>query len=57
MTNSKTHLGVLMPSIYIGGGENATKFLILSSDKEKYCWEIVVVTGKLVTWEYLWEFA
>lgn len=53
----KIKLGVLMPSIHIGGGENATRFVIEYSDHERYVWRLVFVTDPYVTWDYLWQYA
>lgn len=53
----KVKLGVLMPTIHIGGGENATRFAIEYSDHERYVWKIVFVTDPYVTWDYLWQYA
>lgn len=53
----KIKLGVLMPSIHIGGGENATHFVIEYSDSERYVWQLVLVTDPYVTWDYLWQYA
>lgn len=53
----KIKFGVLMPSIHIGGGENATLFAIEQSDYEKYIWKLVLVTDPYVTWDYLWKYA
>lgn len=54
---NKIKLGVLMPSIHIGGGENATKFAIQYTNRRLYQWCIVVVTEPYVTWDYLWQYA
>ena len=53
----KIKLGVLMPSIHIGGGENATRFAIEHTDHERYVWQMVLVTDSFVTWDYLWQYA
>ena len=53
----KIKLGVLMPSIHIGGGENATHFAIEHSDHKLYVWQLVLVTDPYVTWDYLWQYA
>jgi glycosyltransferase involved in cell wall biosynthesis len=50
-------MGVLMPSIYIGGGENATLFAIEHTDARYIDWHIVVVTDPWVTESFLWHFA
>lgn len=50
-------MGVLMPSIYIGGGENATLFAIEHTDTRYIHWHIVVVTDPWVTESLLWRFA
>lgn len=46
-----------MPSIHIGGGENATKFAVQHTNPQRYQWCIVVVTEPYVTWDYLWQYA
>lgn len=53
----KRSLGVLMPSIHIGGGENATLYAIQCSDYNLVEWKLVLVTSHYVTWEYLYEYA
>ena len=42
--NDRIKMGVLMPSIYIGGGELATLFAVQQTDLNRISWEIVVVT-------------
>jgi len=50
-------MGVLMPSIYIGGGELSTLFIVEHADRMRIKWKMVVVTGSLMTEQLLQRFS